>query len=237
MEKVTLKTLYRDLSRRSTLIAFPNTVDLLEIEGGEFTKWEVFYSIIRDSLQNFEYYYPLNIIQKIHVVVDPNTYVSREIFNNFDQYLKGEVTEDDIQITPSSVQGISQGGFAFGMGINRSINYEGNRFYNFPFGTGVYYAQTTCRRPFPEIYDEVTKEPTDQCAVYYMQRDQDSQYSIFNDEIYLNFCKYILSIKKNVMLQGMPIELFQGLEEDYNRLEGQLQNTYMTSMPSNFFIV
>lgn len=233
MEKVELKTLYKDLTRRSTLIAIPSVVDILEVPNGEHSKWEIMYSIIRDSLQTFERYYPMFLIQKLHIVVDPITSRSRRIVNNFNQYLKGEITEDEIQITPEAVLTI---GNTNGFSGYDSPSYEGGYFFNSYIQTGVYYAETICKRPFPEDFDEVTKEPTEKCAVYYMSRDLDSVYSIFNDEIYLNFCRYIISIKKNIYLQGLPIELFQGLEEDYNRLDNQQQNIYMSALTSSYWL-
>lgn len=237
MEKVELKTLYKDLSRRSTLVAIPKVVDILDVPGGEHTKWEIMYSIVRDSLQNFERYYPLNLLQKLHIVLDPITSRSNYIVNNFDQYLKGEIQEEDIQITPEAVYsvGSSRGYYGYSTPSFRP-KYEGGYFIDLSLQTGVYYAETVCKRPFPEVYDEVTGEPTEKCAIYFMTRDLDSTYSIFNDEMYLNFCRYIISIKKNIFLQGMPIELFQGLEEDYNRIDNQLQNTYMSALTSSYWL-
>jgi hypothetical protein len=39
-----------------------------------------------------------------------------------------------------------------------------------------------------------------------------------------------------MLLQNMPIELFQGLEEDYNNMRSNIDNIYQQAMPSAYWM-
>lgn len=227
--KVTLMELYRDVFRRSTLISIPDLSELLVVPGGEFTKWEAFASIVRDALKKWEYYYPLCLVQKIYLNVDRTTGLC-QIAGNFEGYLNGAVDEDQVVIIPAAIVGLSKTMYVSSIYPLRAFKYNPPYLSEFFYGEGIYYANTVCKRPFVEEYNEVTKEPTDKSGVYFLNRDVDSTFSIFRDELYRQTCRYFLNLRKNLMLQNMPVELFQGLEEDYQRLEGYLDGLYQQAL-------
>lgn len=236
MNKVTLKELFRDTFRRSTLISIPDLSELMVVDEAMFTKWEIFYSIVRDALKNFEYHYPLCMIQKIWIDVDSG---SRKavITGNFEAYLKGIVTEEQLVIVPAAIAGMSTSYYTASTYPLRNFRYNPPEMSDVWYSSGAYYMNTICKRPFPEKYDEVTKEPLDTCAVYYMNLDVDNQYSIFRDEVYLCVCRYLMNLKKNMALQNMPIELFQGLEEDYNNINQVQQQRYDQALTNSYWII
>jgi len=236
IDKVTLKELFNDTFKRSTLISIPNIADLLEVPGGMFTKWEIFASIVRDALKNFEMYFPLTLTQKIYIDVDSNTRQAK-ITGNFEAYLKGIVAEDQIVITPAAVVSLNTSYYTASTYPFRNFRYNAPYITDCWYASGTYYMNTICKRPFIEEYEEASKEPTDKCAVYYMLKDVDNVYSIFRDELYLSLCRYLMNEKKNMMLQNMPIELFQGLEEDFNRIDSNQTNIYQQSVPSGYWII
>jgi hypothetical protein len=236
INKVTLKELFKDTFRRSTLISIPNISDLLEVDKSMYTKWEIFYQIVRDALKTFEYYYPLTLIQRIYIEIDSITRKGY-INGNFEAYLKGIVTEDQIVIVPAAIVGISSSHFTASTYPLRNYRYNPPEITDCWYSTNTYYVNSICKRPFPELYDEVTKEPTEQCSVYYLNKDVDTQYSIFRDEVYLSVCRYLMNLKKNMALQSMPIELFQGLEEDYNNLNSKQDNIYQQAATHSYWIM
>lgn len=236
MNKVTLRQLYRDTFRRSTLVSIPNLNELFEVPGSEFTKWEIFYGVVRDALKEFEYYYPYCDVQKIWLEVDSKTRKVK-VNSNFEAYLDGKITEDQICLVPSSVEAISNSYYTISTYPLRAFKYQTGEFSDFWYSSNVYYVLGTYKRPFFEEYNEVNKEPTDRCAIYYLSRDLDSDYSIFRDELYVQVCRFLTVEKKNMMLQNMPIELFQGLEEDAQNVKSELQNRYQNAANSAHWLI
>lgn len=236
INKVTLMDLYKDTFRRSTLIAIPNLSELLVVNDSEFTKWEIFYSIIRDALKTFEYYYPLCLTQKIWIEIDSNTRKGY-INGNFEAYLKGIITEEQICIMPAAIIGMSTSFYTASTYPLRNFRYNPPEISDCWYSSNTYYINSICKRPFIEEYHKVSGEPTGKCAVYYLNKDGDNQYSIFRDEIYLQVCRYLFNLKKNMMLQNMPIELFQGLEEDFNRLEPKQDQIYQNALTHSYWLI
>jgi hypothetical protein len=236
INKVTLTEFYKDTFRRSTLISIPNLSDFFDIPDSPYTKWEVFYGIVRDALQTFEYYYPLNLIQQIYLEVDQSNRIAK-VTGNFPSFIKGIIDEDQIVIVPSSVQGIGCNGYtSIGYPL-RNFRYEPPEFRDFWYCTGKYWVNSLCNRPIYEEYNEVTKDPTDNCAVYYMTKDVGSEYKVFRDQLYVEVCRYILNMKKNMSLGNLPIDLFQGLEEDMQDVKGKLDNTYQSALTNGAWLV
>jgi hypothetical protein len=231
INKVTLKELHRDVFRRSTLITIPNLNEFFEIEGSDYKSWEVFYGIVNEALQKFQYYYPYNFIQKFYLDVNLNKRTAT-VNSNFKAYLDGIVSEDQLVITPSAVIGLSMNGYTASGYPLRNFRYEPPEFRDFWYSSRVWYGNTLISRPFFEEYNEAKDEPTDRCAIYFMNKD-DSLYKIFRDQLYVELCRYIVNMRKNMTLTNMPIELFQGMEEDMQRIESQLENIYQNALTSS----
>lgn len=236
ISKVTLMELYKDVFRRSALISIPNLSNILKVPNSEFTEWEIFYSIVRDALKEFEYYYPHTMVERAWLEVDATTRKAR-IQDNFKAYLNGVVSEDQICLVPAAVTGISNSYYTISTYPLRAFKYQTGEFTDFWYSSNLYYLVGIFKRPFFEEYDTVTTKPTDRCAIYYMDKDADSIYSIFRDELYRTTCNYILTMKKNMMLQNMPIELFGGIEESVNKLEGKLENIYQQASNNAYWIL
>lgn len=236
INKVTLMELFKDTFRRSALISIPDVSDLLEVKESMFTKWEIFYSIVRDALKNFEYHYPLSLVQKIFISVDTKSRKA-QINSNFDAFLKGIITEDQVVIMPASINSMSISYYTASTIPLREFRYNPPEITDCWYASGSYYMNCICKRPFPEQYDEVSGLPTDNCAVWYLNKDQDTQYSIFRDEVYLQTCRYYLNLKKNMNLQNLPIELFQGIEEDKNEIQSKLDNIYQQAATHAYWII
>lgn len=243
--KVMLTDIYKDTFRRSSLISIPNMSELLQVPNSEFSRWEIFYTIVRDSLNTFEYYYPLARIQKVFLEVDS---ISRraKYSPNFGAYLNGVLDEDDITLEIASCQGLAYNGYVNTQWPLRNFRFDNGVFSDFWYSQGTYWANCICKRPFPEIFIRSEKSkgqgqgeayPDDKCAIYFMQQNIDSTYTIFRDQVYCEVCRYVMNIRKNFALPNMPIELFQGLEEDFNRVDGKLQNIYQQAHKSSYWLI
>jgi len=70
-----------------------------------------------------------------------------------------------------------------------------------------------------------------------MRMNIDSEWKVLRDQIYVDLCRYILNMKKNLQLQNMPIELFGGLEEDVSRVQSELENIYSNAMLGGSWLI
>jgi hypothetical protein len=95
-----------------------------------------------------------------------------------------------------------------------------------------YWVLCTANRPIIEDYDPVSKEYTDKCAIYYMSKDVGSQWKVFRDQVYVEFCKYLVNLKKNLSLQNLPLEVFMGIEEDYQNVQRTCEDFYKSALPA-----
>lgn len=233
MVKVTLKEIYKYIFSRSTLIAIPNLNELFELNE-KLTKYEVFFSIVDNALKEFEKWVPLYIKQKVWIQLDQYRRFTFE--SNFDAYLDGKIIEDDIILVPSAIVGFSLNPYNTYMGTYiRNFDYRPPTLYEFWYGNKIYWIECICNRPLIEEYDEKSKDYTDRCAIYFMAK-VGSEYKYFLDQVYLEVCRYIVNLRKNLGLTNMPIELFQGLEEDMSKLENKLETYYMQSQTTGFYL-
>lgn len=225
---ISLKDIWRITMRRSTLIPIPNLIEFFEFNN-EFSKWEVFYGIVRDALDTFQKYYPLYMQQHTYLRVDNN--FRAKVRGNFDAYLKGIITEDQIFLLPGAVIGLSS---APAVGTSypiRNFHYEVGEFFDFFYTSQVWYMACLCYRPFPEEF--VDGEPSANCNVYWMNKDNDVEFKIFKDCVYVELCRYIYTMKQNMQLQNLPIEVFQGLQEDGDKVRSDLDSTFTNALTAS----
>lgn len=232
--KITLKELWKITMRRSSLITIPNLIDFFDFSN-EFTKWEVFYGIVRDALDKFQYYYPLYRQQKTYLTVDSATHRA-QVSDNFEAYLKDIITEDQIFLLPGAVIGLAANSMIGSTYPLRDFHYETGEFSDFWYTSGNWWMACLCNYPFPEIYDEA-KNPTDQCAVYWMFKDGDVRFKVFKDEVYCCLCQYIWNMKQNMQLQNLPIDVFAGLQEDSQRVRGELEKVYDQALTASGWVM
>lgn len=223
IQQISIKELYRITMKRSTLITIPRLIEFFNFSN-EFSNWEVWYGIIRDALDKFEYYYPLYRVQRTYLKVD-ETHRSAQLEGNFDDYLKGIINEDQIFLYPASVVGLSLNAPVSSIFPLRDYKYEDGTFTDIWYTTDMYWMACLCKRPFPESFDK-KGEPTDHCNVYFMQKDSGAKFKIFKDQLYVRLCEYLWSMKQNMPLQNLPIDIFSGLQEDSQRVQGELDRIY-----------
>lgn len=234
MDKVLVSDLMKETFRRSALISIPHITDLLDLND-DITKYEIFYTIVKNALQTYERYYPLYTTLKIYLEFDGSKRF--KFIDNFEGYLNGKVSEEHINLIPSAVIGIANNPNMANISVLRTWRYNPPYLYDFWYTGGIYWVSIITNRPIFEEYDQVTKKFTDRCAVYYLTKDVGSQYKIFMDQVYVETCRYIINLKKNMNIQNLPIELFQGLEDDYQKVSGELENHYQNSLTSGQYII
>lgn len=236
MNFISLKKLKRIIFKRSTLIAIPSLNDLLELNE-DFSADEVFFSIVDLARQEFEKYFPLALQQKVYIT--PNPRGEFDFIDNFKAYIVGKISEDDINLIPNAVLGLTTNyytNFSTMIRLYRYINPP--KLTDFGYAAGVYFVRSLCSYP---MFEEYTKESncktaSDRAGIYFMI-EQGPRWKIFQDEVYLQLCRYLLNLKKNMAMPNLPIELFQGLEEDYSKVESAQQTTYQQNLGNGEWFV
>lgn len=228
MDKVTLKDIRKDVFRRSTLIAIPNLKNLLALND-EFSPQEVFFGIVKDALQTFEKYFPLYHQSKVYIDADDNKVY--KFTDNFEAWLNGGIAEDTISLVPTSILYIGNTTNTV-VQKPRRWRYDPPYLREFWLFAQPYWVFCTTNRPIIEDYDSTTGEFTDKCAIYFLTKDLGSMYKVFRDQVYVEFCRYLINIKKNFSLQNLPLEVFQGLEEDYQNVQRENDDIYKMALPA-----
>lgn len=231
--KVTLKQLYDDVFMRSSLIAIPYLEDFFEMPDSKYTKWQIFFSIVRNALRKFEQYNPAIIRQRTFLQFENG---QCKLFDNFQAYLDGKIDAKNIMILPSMVTALAFTPYTCDETITRKFTYHDGVLSGL-YSSGYYYIHSICNRPLIEDYNEITDEPTEKCAVYYMKRGSNSEYRMFEDQVYVELCRYIISMKRNLTLMQLPVDIFAGLEQDYAEVKAELDQKYQTSLTNSAWMV
>lgn len=230
---VTHKELWRTTMKRSTLITIPRLREFLEFNN-EFSGDEVFSQIIIDAKKKFEHYYPLYRLQQTYLKVDANHRAQLE--GNFDDWLKGIINEDQIFLLPGAVLGMSMNSTVSTTYPLRDYHYDQPYFTDIWYSTNRYWMSCLCYRPFIEDYND-RREATDNCRLYWMNKDTDVRYTYFKDQLYVELCRYLSNMKLNMQLSNLPIEIFQGLQDDAQRVQGELDRTYDQALTNSEWVM
>lgn len=229
MNKVLLSYIEKETFKRTTLIAIPNLSELLSLNDSLSAK-EVFFSIVKLALIEFEKYFPLALMQKVYIVPTPSG--EYDFIDNFEGYIQGKIEEDDINLIPNAVLGFTTNYYTNFSQMIRLFRYPyPPHMTDFGYSAGRYYVRTLVNRPVWEEYEPESNNTvyTDKCAIYYFIATG-PLWKIFFDEVYLQLCRYLINLKKNMDMPNMPIQLFQGLEEDYNDLKSKQETLYQQNL-------
>lgn len=228
MDFVSIKKLEDYTFTRSTLIAIPD-LRLFLTMNDRITPQQVFMSIVKEALKKFDFYYPLFRIPMMYIYPDVNK--TFEFHNNFEECIKGVngLNESNISLIPKAVLGVSCSPDAASGLLMRSFRYQSPYIYDFWYTPSRYWVHMLCNHPVLEEYDELTGEYTDRCGIYFFTWNEDSSFYAFLDQVYVELCRYLLNMKKNLSLDNMPIDIFNGLEEDFSNINSSLENHYSQS--------
>lgn len=231
---ISLKELWTITMRRSSLITIPRLMDFFKFNN-EIGPWEVWYSIVRDAVDRYQYHYPLYRVQRTYLIVD-ETHRTAHLEDNFQDYLNDIITEDQIFLYPASVVGLSMNAQLSSIFPLRDYKYESGEFTDLWYTTGQYWMACLCHYPMPEDFTE-KGDPGPHCNVYFIKKDAGARFKIFKDQLYVELCRYIWNMRQNMQLQNLPIDVFQGLQDDSQRVQADLDKIYDSAVTSSPWIL
>lgn len=183
-------------------------------------------SCIFNAIQDFETYTPLYI--DIKVVFSAGSNGEFTFYDNFREYLKGIITEDQICLVPAAVVNVHPIGQLYSMTGTRVAWYDqSRRTLTFNGAAGWYGANKMaayciCQRPFIHDYDEKGNY-TDESGFYFFD-EADLLYSTFLSYCTMHILHRIIKLKNNLILPALPVDMFGSVEDDYNQLKSELQD-------------
>ena len=229
-----LVDLYDDVVKQTSLMAIKDPARLLTVSNSSFTKWQVFFSIVRKAARVWNQYNPLNRNQKLYL--NPNNDYECDVIDNFEDAIRrpDKYTDDIVVVMPTSVNGVSRMPLFRRCILMKNFSYDRGKFTGFFYGPGLYYAPCKCQYPLIEEYDEVTKEPTDLCGIYFLDpKRSGNEYNMFILQVFVCFCEYIRDEKENFSLQDLPVDFFGGLLNASQRDQQILDTFYQNSAVVN----
>ena len=229
MEKVYLHTLRDKIFKRITMIPIDGLHEILALNEN-FSGDQIVYELFYEALRTFENYHPLFLEMNIYYSNESSKRPGYcELQDNFDLYIRGMISEDQITLIPNSIQGIRLPGSYVSPG-----NYFRVTDYSRPYlqsawtSDGWYIVRGICNRPIVEAYtlDYKFQPPA---AIYYMSLDGAMGKALI-DQCTINILEYIRNLKMNFMLPNFPIDIFSAADIAYNSLKTELDQYYYQSL-------
>lgn len=226
MEKVSVNNLKKLLNKRSSLVGIPGLMDLLSFNEEEFSADEVFESILRMALEKFEYYEPL--ITSINIYIDYGVKDHYSFIDNVASVIKGIVSEDNLEMIPNSVIGLTK--FRqYSDGYRIRVQYESPKMYRTSMSSAQYLVKGIFNRPLIIEYDS-TKSFTDNCWLCFMAENRGEKWGMFMKQLLLSFLDYIYNIKTNMTIPDLPLEIFGAIETVKSDLATDLETYYKETL-------
>jgi len=231
-----LKDIETEIFTRTALIAIPGLSELFDLSD-TYTPQQIMYSLVKRALRKWETYNPLYLSLRVYIQPDSNK--KFKFVDNFTSYITGVITEDQVALVPSSIVGISFARTLIMSPAVRSFKYVPPYLYGFYYAAGSYWVNGLYKYPMIEEYVVTSKIYTDRCGIYYLSgyNESDSTYVKLLDQIYVEVGNYLISLKKNLNLADMPLELFTALEEDVTKTRSDLETYYSNTQTSGHYLM
>lgn len=238
MNKVSLMTLRESVYDDLAIIPIP-VLDRLFSIGKTRTPEDVFLSRVKVALLEFERYYPVKLTLKCPAVkcmtaeikdTWVGTYYQEgsanyiQFYDNVEQVFYNLLPERDLAMIPLAVKRLQM---SFGVSHPtdyRQFEYQkpylyGSGIGNFPYYSGLF--------KYPVIVDKRDSEVTklDKAWVLFLY-EGDDVYRTFKAQLVVTICDYLLDLKGNFQIAGVPIEALGSLQQIRDRKEKLLQTEY-----------
>jgi len=214
--KMSVKDLIKDVQIQSATISLIDFRELIVVNPN-FTYVDVMAKLIRQALEKFERTCPL--FKRSRVLLNEEEFAFTD---TFDAFLDGIITEEYCNIIPKTIYNVDTSL----LHTRRSWRYD-RPVMRGTYKLGLQYVDYMCSYPFRYDEDKDINDFTDDSFIYYIPLyGGNSQENMFKKEVYYQILSYLKQIKNNLRYPDMPIELLQGIDEDYQMMQQELQEFY-----------
>jgi hypothetical protein len=214
--KIPVKELIKEMQIDSATISLIDFKDLIVVNPN-FTYFDVMSRLLRQALEKFERVCPL--FKRSKLLMDDESYTFTD---TFDAFINGTITEEFTNIIPKNIYNIDMSL----LHTRRSWRYDRPVMYG-THKLGLQWVDYMCSYPIRVYEDKDTNDFTDDSFIYYIPlNDGNTQERMFKKQFYFQVLSYLRQIKNNLRYPDMPIELMQGIDEDYQMVQQELQEFY-----------
>lgn len=193
----------------------PNFQEVLALnDTGSFTK--TFIQLLKKSLSEFELKYPLFMWdRKIYI---PQANVHYQFEDNYDALLKGDITEDSLQLIPTSVVHYTDG-------LLRSYRDFSYVMPNIRIPRkGVIKVSYFAKYPHRFTMDKHEDKFTDDAHIYGISELSGVDFTYLMYIIEYNLCIYLRDQRAQMSYIDLPIEFYQNLDTRIGELYTDIQD-------------
>lgn len=193
--------------------------------------------IIRKSLRQWEYHFPLIWEDKILDISQLKCCCPGEgpgegyykICNNFDLYLGCVISEDQIILVPNTTPKIRyQGSYPYPGSYTPVVDYQKPYVHLGMYAGTSFFLRGLCSRPLILEYD-ASKSFTPKAALYWMDIEQGVQGEMFTNQCLVNVLEYVRNLKGNLTLPNFSVDIFGAVDVAYQQLKQELDQFYLQS--------
>lgn len=214
--KLPIKDLIDDTIMQSAILALIDFRDLISVNPN-FTYTKVMKKLVIQALEKFEKVCPL--FKRSKCYFQGNDY---EFVDNFKAFIDGTVTEEFANLLPRSVYNIDTSL----LHTRRSWRYD-RPIMRGTYNMGLVYVDYLASYPWVMEENEEKNDFTDDSCIYYIPLyGGNSQDAAFKKQFYYEVLTYMKAIKNNLRYPDMPIELMQGIDEEYQIIQQELVEFY-----------
>lgn len=244
MNKINFQTIQNDVYDQLSIIPVPMITRLFEV-GRSRTADEVFISIIEQVLLDFERYYPVKLTLKLPKVqcsksevkgswVDtyyqdnPSSVI--KFYDNSEQVFYNLLPESDLALIPLAVKRLQNS-----FGVSHPTDYR--RFeYQIPYLYGVSvnsfrYYSGIFKYPIIKDMKNTNVVKLENTWMLLMPYGNDT-WRTFKAACVVKVCDYILDLKENFDIPGVPINVFGALNKIRDRFDRLVQTEYSQALVS-----
>jgi hypothetical protein len=215
--RIPVKELIKDMLLQSSILAFIDFEELM-IANPNFSYFEVMSRMVRLALERHERVCPL--YKRSTIYINGNSYEFRD---NFKAFLDGKVTENYVTLIPK----VSPYSLDTSLLHTRRAWTYNKPIMNNVYNLGIVDIDYIASYPVIMKEDKESKDFTDDSNIYYMSMyGGTSSDGMFKRQFYYQVLNYLKGVKNNLRYPDMPIELLQGIEEEYQILQSELQEFY-----------
>lgn len=236
MDKTLIKDLKAEVFLRSALIPIDNLSEILDLND-TLSGDQILGGLFKKSLRNFEQYYPL--VYESKIAMEQLKKSPRQgwltIESNFKLYTEGIIDEDQIILVPNSTPNLrtmaSFPDYPTAYYQTAPISYQRPDIYlGDIFNQDFFYMRGICSRPlWIEYNPDKTFKDSPTSAVYWMNIQEGILGQKFLDQCVVDLLSYIRSLKSNMNLPGMSVDIFGAVDYEYQQLKSELDQFYLQS--------
>lgn len=217
--KLSVKELVNDMLLKSSILAFVDFKDIM-VANPNFTYYSIVSKLVRAALQKYEAKIPFYKRSRIYIQPGTRDYT---FIDNFSAFLDCKIQERYVTLIPKVSPYSADHSL---LHARRSWVYERPSLKNMYIDGSIDVEYMTY---YPVVIkeDKESDDFTDDSYIYYMSLyEGPSKDLIFKRQFYYEVITYLKGVKNNLRYPDMPIELLQGVDEEYSILQSELQESY-----------